>query len=85
MLKLRPMTDESKPRVGNLQSLISDKGFSPPVHDQPLVISILNGRVRNPTQNKARQQSSEAAGLDAHRPRSLVDARCLIVVGTKHK
>jgi len=64
MLKLRPMTEESKPRVGNLQSLISDKGFSPPVHDQPLVFSILNGRGANPTQNKARQQSSEAAGLD---------------------
>jgi len=67
MLKLQPTIDESKTRIGNLQSLISDKGFSPPVQDQPLDISILNGRGADPTQDKARQQSSEAVGLDGTR------------------
>jgi hypothetical protein len=67
MLKLQRTIDEAQGRVGSLESLISDKGFSPPVHDQPLDISILSGRGTGPTQGKARQQSSEAAGLDGTR------------------
>ena len=67
MLKLQPTIDEPRTRFGILQSLIYDKGFSQPVNEQPLEFSILNGRDARPTQSKAGQQSSEAAGLDGTR------------------
>jgi hypothetical protein len=65
MLKLQRTIDEAQGRVGSLESLISDKGFSPPVHDQPLDISILSGR--GVSKGEAARQSSEAAGLDGTR------------------
>ena len=66
MLKLQPMIDESKPGIGNLESLISDEGFSPPVHDQPLDISILSGRGASPSHGKSARPSSEFLRIPLH-------------------
>jgi len=72
MLKLQPTIDEPRTRFAIMQSLISDKGFSRPVHEQQLDISILYGR--GPTQSKSEFSRIPIHENPARRETAVIDA-----------